>query len=73
MASFQKVIDMRVYVFGPRVIKIVKHLQNEELCNLKDDFIDIVIRNQNNSILLDHTRDKTNKPLKIGGKVAGQN
>ena len=40
---------------------------------MKNDFIDTLIRNQNNSTLLDCTREKSQKPLKVVGKLAGQN
>lgn len=35
--------------------------------------MDTVIRNQNNSTLLDYVRDKNHKPLKVVAKLVGQN
>lgn len=55
------------------LVKIIKNLQNNEVCNLKTDFMDTLIKNQNNSTLLGYTNETEVRPLKITGKIAGQN
>lgn len=59
-AKMEKVLDTRVYILSSRIgnkmcntVKILKHLVNDELSHVKSDFIDLLIRNQSNSTLLD--------------------
>lgn len=75
-ATFQKVFDSTIYIFGPRIsnlsiilVKIVKNLVNESIYRIKNEFVDLVIRNQSNSNLLDYIHEKNTKPLKIFAKV----
>ena len=77
-ATFQKLIDSQIYVFGPSTrtsclnsVEIVRNLISEDIYRIKPDFIHCLVRNQTNTTLLREVHENYSSPLKICCKVVG--